>query len=83
MIPEDLQETELADEFASDVTVPNVLIMRVSKATSVLSRVGLRVEAHTPAASAPTEGVVAAQSVVAGERVRRGVVVRLDPALGG
>ena len=61
------------------VTVPEVVGMRVSEASRVLGRAGLRVETRMSVRSPPsTEGVVTGQSTPAGTRLRRGRTLTLD-----
>jgi beta-lactam-binding protein with PASTA domain len=65
---------------ARKVTVPETVGLRVSEASRLLGRAGLRIVTRTSMASPPTEGVVARQSVQAGSRVRRGSTLTLDLA---
>jgi beta-lactam-binding protein with PASTA domain len=59
--------------------MPDVVGQPVSEATRALGRRGLRIDTHTTAlAPPPVEGVVVAQSVDAGRRVRRGTRVTLE-----
>jgi beta-lactam-binding protein with PASTA domain len=61
------------------VVVPDVVGRPVSEATRALGRLGLRIDTHTRAlAPPPVEGVVVAQSVAAGRRVRRDRRIALE-----
>jgi beta-lactam-binding protein with PASTA domain len=60
------------------VSVPDVVGLKVSVASTTLAREGLRVVTHVAVASPPAvEGVVVRQSRPPGERVRRGTAVEL------
>jgi len=61
------------------VAMPDVVGRPVSEASRALGQLGLRIDTHTTAlAPPPVEGVVVAQSVDAGRRVRWGTRVRLE-----
>jgi beta-lactam-binding protein with PASTA domain len=60
------------------VSVPDVVGLRVSVASTTLAKEGLRVVTHVAVVSPPAvEGVVVRQSLPSGERVRRGTAVEL------
>jgi hypothetical protein len=60
------------------VSVPDVVGLKVSVASTTLAKEDLRVVTHMAVASPPAvEGVVVHQSRLPGERVRRGTTVEL------
>jgi beta-lactam-binding protein with PASTA domain len=60
------------------VSVPDVVGLNVSVASTALAKEGLRVVTHVAVASPPAvEGVVVRQSLPPGKRVRRGTAVEL------
>jgi beta-lactam-binding protein with PASTA domain len=60
------------------VSVPDVVGLKVSVASTALAKEGLRVVTHVAVVSPPAvEGVAVRQSLPPGERVRRGTAVEL------
>jgi beta-lactam-binding protein with PASTA domain len=60
------------------VSVPDVVGLKVSVASTALAKEGLHVVTHVAVVSPPAvEGVVVRQSLPPGERVRRGTAVEL------